>query len=95
MPAEADFRIVTSGGKVVKLKCETVDQVPAGELSEAVEKMKKKDGYTHVLWMPKDVKEYLDGSILHSLPKGAVSMSQVVSVKRTFKLGEEAEQKKP
>lgn len=86
VPAEANFRIVTWDGETVKLKCEPLDQVPAGELPEIGEKMKK-DGYTHVLWVPKDVKAYLDGSMHHSLPKGTVRMSQGISIKKQFKLG--------
>ncbi|MEK7951438.1 hypothetical protein [Luteolibacter soli] len=86
LPADANFRIVTWDGETVKLKCEPLDQVPAGELPEIEETMKK-DGFTHVLWMPKGVKAYLDGSILHSLPKGTVRMSQGLSIKKTFKLG--------
>jgi hypothetical protein len=84
---EANFRIVTWDGETVKLKCEPLDQVPAGELPEIGEKMKK-DGYTHVLWVPKDVKAYLDGSMYHSLPKGGVTMSQGMAIKGKFKLGE-------
>jgi hypothetical protein len=95
VPADADFRIVTWEGKTVKLKCEPLDQIPAGELSEAAEDMKKKDGFTHVLWMPKNVKDYLDGSIHHSLPKGSVFMSQGLMIKRTFKLGDLPDPKKP
>jgi len=86
VPEDANFRIVTWDGETVKLKCESLDQVPAGELPE-IGKTMKKDGYTHVLWVPKDVKAYLDGAIYHSLSKGAVTISQGLALTGKLKLG--------
>ena len=93
VPEDANFRIITRDGETVKLKCEPLDQVPAGELSKVAQEMAK-EGYTHVLWMPKDVKGYLDGSIHHSLPKGSVEMSQGANIlKGKWKPGQKPEAK--
>lgn len=79
VPEEASFRIVTWDGEAVPLKCKPVDTIAAADRPEIHGKMVE-DGFTHVLWIPKDVKAYLDGDIVHSLPKGAVSMMQGILI---------------
>ena len=74
-PEKARFRVATWEGAEVPLKVEALSSVPPGELTEKEKKMMA-DGFTHRLWVPKADKRFLDGNMLHSLPRGAVAMAQ-------------------
>lgn len=76
-PEKANIRIRTWDGEEIPLKC-----VPIGELTEAQRPSQHdkmiEDGYTHVLWLPKGEKAFMDGHLVHSLPKGALEMVQCI-----------------
>lgn len=74
-PEKARFRVATWEGTEVPLKVEALASVPPDELTEK-EKTMMKGGFTHRMWVPKADKRFLDGSMLHSLPRGAVAMAQ-------------------
>ena len=74
-PAKARFRVRTWEGDELSLKVEPLGSVPAGNRTELEKKMIE-DGYTHRIWIPKGEKTFLDGSIVHSMPKGSVEMTQ-------------------
>ena len=75
---EADFRIITKEGAEVPLKCVALSKIADDELTKA-DNSAIKDGYTHILWVPKSVEEYEDGTLMHSLPKGFLQiMASVV-----------------
>ncbi|RYD24148.1 MAG: hypothetical protein EOP87_26205 [Verrucomicrobiaceae bacterium] len=74
-PEKARFRIATWEGAEVPLKIEALASVPQDDLSEKEKKMIG-EGYTHRMWIPKADKRFVDGSMLHSLPRGVVDMAQ-------------------
>lgn len=82
-PAKAKFRVRTWEGHEHVLEIEPLSKVPAEQLSE-FEKELKAGGYTHRMWIPKGKKEFMDGDIVHSLPKGSIDMAQGMSISRKF-----------
>jgi hypothetical protein len=74
-PDKARFRLRTWEGQEHILDIEPLIKVPAGQLTD-LEKKLMADGYTYRLWIPKGKKEFMDGDLLHSLPKGSIEMSQ-------------------
>lgn len=79
-PAKANFRARTWEGVEIPLEIEALDKVPAGQLKDYEKKMIADDGLTHRLWIPKNDKRMVDGVIVHSLPKGAVSIVQGIGI---------------
>lgn len=79
-PAEAKFRARTRDGAEIPLEIEALDKVPADQLKDYEKKMIEDDGLTHRLWIPKNDKRMADGSIVHSLPKGVVSMVRGIGI---------------
>ena len=79
-PATAKFRVRTREGVEIPLEVEALNKVPADQLKDYEKKMIEDDGLTHRLWIPKNDKRMADGSIVHSLPKGVVSMVQGIGI---------------
>jgi hypothetical protein len=81
--AKANFRIRTWDGEIVRLKVTLLSEIPEKDRTD-LEKEMIEDGYTHIQWIPKNEKKYLDGSLLHDLPKGSIEMVQGVSISGKF-----------
>jgi hypothetical protein len=81
--AKANFRIRTWDGEIVRLKVTLLSEIPEKDRTDFEKKMIE-DGYTHIQWIPKDEKTYLDGSLLHDLPKGSIEMVQGLSISGKF-----------
>jgi hypothetical protein len=77
--AKANFRIRTWDGEIVRLKVTLLSEIPEKDRTD-FEKEMIEDGYTHIQWIPKNEKKYLDGSLLHDLPKGSIEMVQGLSI---------------
>ncbi len=89
-PTKANFRVHTSAGDDVKLKVDKFSDVPAAELSEFERDLIMK-GFTHRVWIPTNDERFSNGSIMHSLPKGSVDLTQ--GRKLESSLGGEAQDK--
>jgi hypothetical protein len=76
---KANFRIRTWDGESEPLKLTLLSEVPEEKRTE-IEKKLAGEGYTHVLWIPKGVKRFLDGNLVHDMPKGSISMKQGVGI---------------
>lgn len=87
-PAKARFRIRTWDGEEQALQVMPLASVPAKQLTDLEKKMIEA-GFTHRMWIPKGEKRFLDGSILHSLPKGSIDMRQELEVSGSLKLGKD------
>ena len=85
--AKAKFRIRTWDGEIVLLKVSLLSDIPAEERTD-FEKEMIEEGYTHVQWIPKNEKKYMDGSLIHDLPKGSVEMVQGLIISAKFPKGE-------
>lgn len=83
---QANFRIKTWEGENVSLKANLLSEIPE-EKRTNFEKKVVGEGYTHVLWIPKAVKQYLDGDVLHDLPKGSINMTQGLGISGSIDLG--------
>jgi hypothetical protein len=81
--AKANFRIRTWDGEIVRLKVTLLSEIPEKDRTD-FEKEMIADGYTHIQWIPKNEKKYLDGSLLHDLPKGSIEMVQGMSISGKF-----------
>lgn len=79
-PAKANFRVRTWEGAEIALEIEALDKVPADQLRDYEKKMIADEGLTHRLWIPKNDKRMTDGGIIHSLPKGSVSIVQGIGI---------------
>lgn len=84
--AKANFRIRTWEGVEYPLDIEALSSLPPAQMDEDVKKMMA-DGFTHRMWIPKGEKRYLDGDIVHSLPKGSVEMARSLSFSGKIPLG--------
>jgi hypothetical protein len=76
---KARFRVRTWEGQEHVLDIEPLSKIPKAQMTDQ-EKELLADGYTHRLWIPKGKKEFMDGDVVHSLPKGSIEMSQGLSV---------------
>ncbi|MBN8458258.1 MAG: hypothetical protein J0M04_10520 [Verrucomicrobia bacterium] len=76
---KANFRIRTWDGESEPLKLTLLSEIPEEKRTE-IEKKLAGDGYTHVLWIPKGVKRFLDGNLVHDMPKGSITMTQGVGI---------------
>ncbi|MCB1131944.1 MAG: hypothetical protein KDN05_12500 [Verrucomicrobiae bacterium] len=74
-PDKARFRVRTWDGDEHPLKIEPLAGIPKDRLSDA-DKKRMDEGYTHLLWIPKSKKEFMDGDIVHSFGKDSVEMVQ-------------------
>jgi hypothetical protein len=85
--ANANFRIRTWDGEEIPLTFEALSSIPEEKLTEFERDMIKDEGMTHRLWIPKNVRKYVDGTIASSLPKGSIDMVQGVSISGRLPLG--------
>ena len=76
---KANFRIRTWDGESEPLKLTLLSDVPEGKRSD-IEKKLAAEGYTHTLWIPKGVKRFLDGDLVHDMPKGSIIMTQGIGI---------------
>ena len=76
---KADFHIRTWDGDKQPLKLTLLSEIPADKRTDIEKKVAEK-GYTHILWIPKGVKQYLDGDLVHNLPKGSIDMTQGIMI---------------
>jgi hypothetical protein len=65
----AHFRIQTTDGKSLPLRCEILP-AKAEEGKNPVDQSKIQAGFTHKLWIPKDPKKYEGAVMLNDLPTG-------------------------
>lgn len=87
---KAEFHIRTWDGEKHLLKLTLLSDIPADKRTD-VEKQLAEKAYTHILWIPKDVRQYLDGDLVHNLPKGSIDMTQ--GIKIAGSVGPEAKEK--
>ncbi len=80
-PKKARFRVQTKDAKDELLKVEMLTDIPEGERSEFEKNLMKK-GFTYRLWLPVNKESFIDGSIVHSLPKGTVEMEHGLFFKK-------------
>ncbi|MBN8458904.1 MAG: hypothetical protein J0M04_13805 [Verrucomicrobia bacterium] len=88
---KAKFHIRTWDGEMHLLKLTLLSEIPADKRTD-IEKQLAKQAYTHILWIPKDVKQYLDGDLVHNLPKGSIDMTQGIKIAGSVGPGAEKKQ---
>ena len=71
--AKANFRIEAWDGDIIPLKCELLSDRLQGELSDKAKELLAQ-GYRYRIWIPRNWKELMDGTVRHSLPQGSVVM---------------------
>jgi hypothetical protein len=76
---KARFRVRTWEGQEHVLDIEPLSKIPEALMTDQ-EKELLADGYTHRSWIPKGKMEFMDGDVVHSLPKGSIEMSQGLGV---------------
>lgn len=80
---KAKFRIRTKDGEIILLKVSLLSDIPVKDRT-TIEKKMIENGYTHVQWIPKNEKKFVDGSLLHDLPKGSIEMAQFLGISGKF-----------
>lgn len=93
--AKANFRVRTWDGEEIPLTVEALASIPEDKLTDFEKSVKKDDGVTHRMWLPKNMKKYMDGTLVNSLPKGSVEMGQGISISGKLPLGGKKKKEEP
>lgn len=82
---KAEFRIITKAGKPAPLKITELKDIAVEDRND-MEKNAFEEGFTHIMWIPKGLKEYEGGYLVHSLPKGSVQVMAGIMIKGSIPL---------
>lgn len=80
----AHFRIQTADGKSTPLRCDILPE-KAEEGKTPGDQSKIRAGFTHKLWIPKDLKKYEGAVMLNDLPPGFLEIQFLLPSKEAGK----------